>query len=142
MNRILVPIKDFSVLSLSASYFAIEFAKRKPTKILFLIFSSPPLAEESPFSSVEEGEKRQKQFDGLIQQGRGQRIDLELYFSRDEYFEAVGQFAHDHNITQIIIATPQPSDEGYNKFIQEIDTLRNRVECQLVTVRTKEEAIF
>jgi hypothetical protein len=140
MNRILVPIKDSSLLSLSASYFAIEFAKRKPAKILFLIFS-PPLAEGGRFSSAEGMEKWQKQFDGLIQQGRGKKIEMELYFSHDEYFKAVAQFAQEHNITQIIIAIPHPHGEDYNKLNHEVDALRNRVECQLVTVRPREEAI-
>ena len=137
-----MPIKDFSLLTLSASYFAIEFAKRKPARVMFLIFSPPPLAEEAPLPPVDEAEKRQKQFEGMVQQGRGKRIDLELYFSQDEYFGAVGQFVRDHNVTQIIMAVPPSHAESYGKFVQEINTLRSRVECQLVTVRPKEEAIF
>jgi hypothetical protein len=45
MNKVLVPIQNFSRLSLSASYFAVKFAKRNPTKVLFLIFSKASLAE-------------------------------------------------------------------------------------------------
>ena len=47
MHKILVPMENFSTLSLSAAHFAVEFAKRNPTKILFLIFSPTPEGKET-----------------------------------------------------------------------------------------------
>ena len=41
MIRVLVPIDAFSQLTISATYFALEFAKRNPAKIFFLILDEP-----------------------------------------------------------------------------------------------------
>lgn len=137
MNKILVPIQNFSSLSLSASYFAIKFAKRSPTKILFLFFSNVSSAE-APSSMNKEEEAWRRQFDGLIQQARAEKINLEFFFSNEEYLEAVSQFARDHNTTEIIIALPQAQEPTYDKLIQDVNVLRTQVENQIVVVRPKE----
>jgi hypothetical protein len=138
MNKILVPIQNFSRLSLSASYFAIKFAKRNPTKILFLIFSGGSW-EASPSPSDKDEETWRRQFDGLIQQARMEKVNLELFFSNEEYLEGVNQFARDHNTTEIIIALPQVQDTMYPKLIESVNALRNQGESQIVIVRPKED---
>jgi hypothetical protein len=138
MNRVLVPIHDFSRLSLSASYFAIKFAQRNPAKVLFLIFSKASLGE-SPSSLKKEEEIWQREFDGLIQQARTEKIHLELFFSSDEYLEAVSRFAQDHNATEIIVALPQVQDPAYPRLIREVNQLRDQVENQIILVKPKEE---
>ena len=134
MNKILVPIEDFSWLSMSAAYFAVEFAKRNPTKILFLIFSS---AQE------EKGTKKTKpwpnSFEDLIQQARTEKISLELLFSTEGYLETVRRFARDHNISEIIIAVPPAQEPIFNTLNQQIESLRSSVESQIVIVRPKED---
>ncbi len=104
MNKILVPIEKFSWLSLSAAYFSIEFAKRNPTKILFLLFSPSPEGKEP--SSEKKADSFPKQFDALVQQARTDQINLELLYSNEEYMKTVQHFARDHNISEIIIAVP------------------------------------
>lgn len=138
MNKILVPIENFSPLSLSASYFAIKFAKRNPTKILFLVFSSASL-DDAPSSIKKEEVGWRRQFDGLIQQARAEKINLELFFSNNEYLEAVSQFARDHYATEIIIALPQVQDANYQRQIQVVNALRNQVDNQIVIVKPREE---
>jgi hypothetical protein len=138
MNRILVPIQEFSSLSLSASYFAIKFAKRNPTRVLFLIFPSTSLGGDCSSQKQGEGAWR-RQFDSLIQQARGEKIQLELFRSNDEYLQAVSQFARDHNPTEIILALPQAQDPAYHRLIREVEALRNHVENRIVIVRPKEE---
>jgi hypothetical protein len=138
MNKVLVPIQNFSRLSLSASYFAIKFAKRNPTKILFLIFSKASLPE-GPSSIKKEEEIWQREFDGLIQQARTEKIHLELFFSSDEYLGAVSRFVRDHNTTEIIVALPQVQDPAYPRLIQEVNQLRDQVENQIILVKPKEE---
>lgn len=137
MNKILVPIENFSWLSLSAAYFAVEFAKRNPTKILFLIFSSSPEGEETTPSK--KTEPWPKPFDDLIQQARTEKINLELLFSNEGYLETVRRFARDHNISEIIIAIPPAQEPIYTTLTQQIDALRNSVESQIVIVRPKED---
>lgn len=137
MNKILVPIEQFSWLSLSASYFAIEFAKRNPTKILFLLFSPSPEGQEP--SAGKKADSFPKQFDALVQQARTDKINLELLYSNEEYMQTVQHFARDHNISEIIIAVPPVQDPVHNKIIQQIESLRNSVSSQIVIVRTKED---
>jgi hypothetical protein len=138
MNRILVPIQNYSWLSLSASYFAIKFAKRNPTKVLFLVFSSASEGDDS--SSQKQGEETwRRQFDSLIQQARGEKIQLELFRSNDEYLGAVSQFARDHNATEIVLALPQVQDPAYPGLIREVEALRKQVENRIVIVRPKGE---
>jgi hypothetical protein len=138
MNKILVPIQNFSQLSLSASYFAIKFAKRNPTKILFLIFSGDSW-EATPSLLRKDEETWRRQFDGLIQQARMEKVNLELFFSNDEFLQGVSQFARDHNTTEIVIALPQAQDTTYPKLIQNVNALRNQGENQIVIVRPKED---
>ena len=136
MNKILVPIEDFSWLSMSAAYFAVEFAKRNPTKILFLIFTPFPETEESP---VKKNNPCPKPFDDLIQQARAEKINLDLLFSNEGYLETVRRFARDHNISEIIIAVPPAQEPIYHTLNQKIDALRNSVTSQIVLVRPKED---
>jgi hypothetical protein len=138
MNKILVPIQNFSRLALSASYFAIKFAKRNPTKILFLVFSSGSW-EATPSPRGKDEETWRRQFDGLIQQARMEKVNLELFFSNEEFLEGVSQFARDHNTTEIVIALPQAQDTTYPKLIQNVNALRNQGENQIVIVRSKED---
>jgi hypothetical protein len=138
MNRILVAIQKFSWLSLSASYFAITFAERNPTKVLFLIFSSASEGEDS--SSQKQGEEAwRRKFDSLIQQAREEKIQLELFRSNDEYLEAVSQFSRDHNPTEIILGLPQVQDPAYHRLMREVEARRNQVENRIVIVKPKEE---
>jgi hypothetical protein len=133
MHKILVPIENYSALSLSASYFAIEFAKRNPRKILFLIISPDPEGKNSP------PEPGQKQFETLIQQARAEKISVDLFSSNEAYMETVCHFARDHNISEIIIAVPPVHEPLYNKLIQRVESLRGCMESQIVIVRPKED---
>lgn len=137
MNRILVPIEEFSWISMSAAYFAVEFAKRNPTKILFLIFSPSPEEEET--SLAKKKKPWPKSFDDLIQQARAEKINLELLFSNEGYLETVRRFARDHNISEIILALPPAQEPIYNTLNQQIDALRSNVASQIVIVRPKED---
>ena len=137
MHKILVPMENFSTLSLSAAYFAIEFAKRNPTKILFLIFSSAPEGNET--APAKKVEPWPRPFDVLVQQARGEKVNLELFSSNEAYLETVGHFTREHNISEIIIAVPPVQDPQYQKLIQRIESLRNSVESQIVIVRPKED---
>jgi hypothetical protein len=137
MHKILVPIENFSALSLSAAYFAIEFAKRNPRKILFLIFSPP--AEGKNVPSAKTDESGQGQFEALVRQARAEKISLELFSSGEAYLETVCRFARDHNISEVIMAVPPVQEPLHNKLTQRIESLRNCMESQIVIVRPKEE---
>jgi hypothetical protein len=136
MNKILVPIEDFSRLSLSAAYFAVEFSKRNPTKILFLIFSPSGKGETLPGKN---SKPWPKPFDDLIQQARAEKINIDLFYSNEEYLDTISRFARDHHISEIIIAVPPAQEPIYNILNQQIEALRNSVESQIVIVRPKED---
>ena len=137
MNKILVPIEDFSWLSMSAAYFAVEFAKRNPTKILFLIF--PPFPEKEKTNPGEKKKSWPNSFDDLIQQARAEKINIDLFFSNEGYLDTIPRFARDHHISEIIIAVPPAQEPIYNTLNQQIEALRNSVESQIVIVRPKED---
>jgi hypothetical protein len=140
MNKILVPIKDFSALSMSASYFAIEFAKRTPqTKIFFLIFTRTNAKEIKRFPPPSVDSPWQKPFENLVQQALGDKMNLEIYYSTDDYVQAITRFVQDHHISEIIIALPADEDELSKEIRLDIQKLQGKVECQLVTVKPKEE---
>ena len=137
MHKILVPIEDFSWLSMSAAYFAVEFAKRNPTKILFLIFT--PASDGKTTGPTPKINLYPKSFDDLIQQARADKINLDLLYSNEGYLETVRRFAQDHNISEIIIAVPQGQESVYQTLTQKIDALRSSVTSQIVLVRPKED---
>jgi hypothetical protein len=139
MHKLLVPIEHFSGLSLSATYFAIEFAKRNPAKIFFLIFSPPPREEGGSSPAVKKDQFQRNQFDELIQQARAEKINLEIFYSNEDLVEATRQFSRDHNMTEIIIALPMEQDPVYLTLVEQIGLLRNGLESRLIIVKPKEE---
>jgi hypothetical protein len=139
MIKALVPIENCSWLALSAAYFAIEFAKRNPAKILVLIFSTLEVRQSRVGSGNNEADSWQKQFDELMQRGRQEKIVLELYYTDEEYLPGVSRFAREHNVTDIILAIPPFQNDLHQKVVQEINLLRHQVACQLITVKAKEE---
>lgn len=139
MIKVLVPIDNFSWLTLTAAYFAIEFAKRNPAKILVLIFADvagepavgrPLKKEKNPWESL---------LDELLQRGRQEKINLELYRSDEAYLTGVSRFARERQVTDIILAVPPVNDEAHQRILQNINILRRQVQCQLITVKAKEE---
>jgi hypothetical protein len=139
MNKLLVPIENFSGLSLTATYFALGFAKRNPAKIFFLIFS--PSSQEGALSSPSPGrdDLQRLKFEDLIQKARAEKINLEIFYSTEDLVEVTRQFSRDHNMTEIIIALPPEHDPVYPKLVEQIGLLRNGLESQLIIVKSKEE---
>jgi hypothetical protein len=80
-----------------------------------------------------------REFDGLIQQARTEKIHLELFFSSDEYLGAVSRFLQDPDTTEMIVALPQVQDPAYPRLIQERNQRRDQVENQIILFKPKEE---
>jgi hypothetical protein len=137
MSKILVPIKDFSALALSASYFAIELAKRtSQAKVYFLIFQPP---SPKPGRGRDSDSPWQKQFEALVHQALGEKINLELFHSSQNYVQAISQFVKDYHIGEVIIALPSEEDGPAKEIRQDLKQLQGKAECRLVTVKPKEE---
>jgi hypothetical protein len=142
MHKLLVPIQDFSGLSLSATYFAIEFAKRNPAKIFFLIFSAFPKSKEGFVPPLKKGDLRRNQFEDLLDRAREEKINLEIFYSNEDFYEVTSQFFKDHSLTEIIVALPSETDPAYPKVMDRVGQLRNSLESQLIIVKPKEEKIM
>jgi hypothetical protein len=142
MHKLLVPIEDFSGLSLSATYFAIEFAKRNPAKLFFLIFSNFPQEEPGSGAAEKKGNLRRKQFEELLQGARAEKINLEIFHSNGDFYEGTSQFSKDHSLTEIIIALPFERDPAYPRLMEQVGQLRNNLESQILIVKPKEEMIM
>ena len=137
MHKLLVPIENFSGLALSATYFAIEFAKRNPAKIFFLLFSAQK--GEPPQPAALKTDLQRKQFEELVQGARSEKINLEMFHSNENFFEVINQFCKDHGLTEIIIALPADKDPAYHRFLEQVNQLRNSLETPLIVVKPKEE---
>jgi hypothetical protein len=139
MQKLLVPIEYFSGLTLSATYFAIEFAKRNPAKIFFLIFSKAP--EGGPVSVGRENraDLQRKQFEELLQRARSEKINLEIFYSKEDFFEVTAQFCREYGLTEIILALPSERDPAYPRLMEQFGQLRNTLESQIIIVKPKEE---
>lgn len=142
MHKLLVPIENFSGLSLTATYFAIEFAKRNPAKIFFLIFSNVPLEKEGSGLSIQNVDLHRKEFEKLLQGARSEKINLEIFHSNEDFYEVTSQFSKDHSLTEIIIALPSEKDPAYPRLMEQVGQLRNNLESPLIIVRPKEEKIM
>jgi|GEM_PF-1010254 hypothetical protein len=138
MNKILVPIPDYSPLSLAAAYFAVEFAKRNPTKVYFLIFSSSSDSQPTGAEKENGPSPLPKPFSDLLQQARISKIHLDLFFSGEDLMATLPSFSREHHITEIILALPPVHDPRYARAKQQIESLRAQVESQVVIVRPKE----
>ena len=137
MHKLLVPIENFSGLSLSATYFAIEFAKRNPAKIFFLIFSDFPQEKKDSTASPKRVDLQRKQFEDLLQHARTEKINLEIFYSNEDFHEVTSQFSRDHGLTEIIIALPSERDPAYSRLMDQVGLLRNNLESQLILVKPK-----
>jgi hypothetical protein len=142
MHKLLVPIENFSGLSLSATYFAIEFAKRNPAKLFFLIFSDFLQEKEDSTVSPKKVDLPRKQFEDLLQRARAEKINLEIFYSNEDFFEVTRQFSRDHGLTEIIIALPSERDPAYSRLMDQVGLFRNNLESQLILVKPKEEKIM
>lgn len=137
MIRVLVPIDAFSQLTISATYFALEFAKRNPSKILFLILDEPA-AKTTSMKLKTEGTPWPELFNQLLQRGREQQVNLEIHHSQEDYLTAINHLADQHNIDDIIIAVPPMADQTHAHVQRLIDLLRHQVRCHIITVKPKE----
>lgn len=142
MNNILVPLDNFSEISLNAASYAVEFAKRSSSKPNFLFLSKED-SVNSDFSvtktaQLQGGEKEIKdKINLLVEQSAVKGIKIEQYECRGEYIEKVCEFARDLNITVIVVAVPDKGDENYNKIKKNIALLVQMTSCRILTVKKK-----
>jgi hypothetical protein len=138
MIRVLVPIDAFSQMTLSATYFALEFAKRHPAKVFFLIIEASDQKNRAMGRTSGENAQWQALFNQLLQRGREQQVNLELYHSQEDYLVAISRLARQHSIDDIIIAVPPLVDEAHPQIQRLIELLRHQVQCHIITVKPKE----
>jgi len=138
MIRVLVPIDAFSHLTLSATYFALEFAKRNPAKIFFLILDTLDEKTQATEQTLRANEQWPALFQQLLQRGREQQVNLVMHHSQEDYLTAIIHMAEQHNIDDIIIAVPPPADQTHTQIQRLIDLLRHQVQCHIITVKPKE----
>lgn len=139
MIKILVPISQFSGMALAAAYFALEFAKRNPAKIMFLIFTADPQPGARKASGGTKSQAWQAKFNDLVHKGRTDKVPLELHYSSDPFLPAVVHFAREKMVSDIIVALPPPQDESHARVVKMVNRLRHQIDCQIITVKPKEE---
>lgn len=142
LNNILIPLAEFSDLSLNAAQYAVEFAKRSGSKPIFLFFSEtervnvdPPKADCSPMIKKESNIREKIEL--LIEQSAIDGLHVEQHECSGEYIEKVCEFVRDLNIAEIVIAIPDKQDELYNEIKKNISLLVQMTSCRVLTVKKK-----
>ncbi len=144
MNKILVPLDNFSEISLNAARYAVEFAKRSSSKPIFLFLSINDDARSdclvTNLSQAKEKEKKiREKIESLIDRSALEGINIEQYECRGEYIEKVCEFARDLSIAEIVIAVPDKKDKHYKKIKKNISLLVQMTSCRILTVKEKEK---
>ncbi|MBC8199135.1 MAG: universal stress protein [Desulfobacterales bacterium] len=144
MNKILVPLDNFSEISLNAARYAVEFAKRSGSKPIFLFLYRKDSAKPDYFKTdVSQAVEREKRIRGkielLIDRSAMEGINIEQYECRGEYIEKVCEFVRNLSIAEIVIAVPDKKDEHYNKINKNISLLVQMTSCRILTVKEKDK---
>jgi len=141
LNKILVPLDNFSEISLNAARYAVEFAKRSGSKPIFLFLDSakPDYLETDISQAVEREKKIREKIELLIDRGTMEGINIEQYKCRGEYIEKVCEFVRNLSIAEIVIAVPNKKDEHYNKINKNISLLVQMTSCRILTVKEKDK---
>ena len=144
MNKILVPLDNFSEISLNAARYAVEFAKRSSSKPIFLFLSKNDSTKSDYFltdvSQEEDRERKiRKKIELLIDKSTMEGINIEQYDCRGEYIEKVCEFVRNLNIAEIVIAVPDKKDEHYQKIKKNISLLIQMTSCRVLTVKEKDK---
>jgi nucleotide-binding universal stress UspA family protein len=138
MIRVLVPVEAFGRLSLSATYFALEFAKRHPAKVFFLILAGAGRAAEEGGPTLPGQPQEVEVFQQLLARARQQQVDVEVLHSDEEYLPAIRQAVAAQGIDDLVIAVPAAGDPLYPQLHRRLEQLRHQVQCHIITVKPKE----
>jgi len=143
LNKILVPLDNFSEISLNAALYAVEFAKRSDSKPIFLFLSGNDDVQSDccvtdVSQKTEKENKIKEKIELLIDCSMTEGINIEQYECRGEYIEKVCEFVRKLNITEIVIAVPDKNDAHYRKIKKNISLLVQMTSCRILTVKEKE----
>lgn len=138
MIRVLVPIDAFSHLTLSAAYFALEFAKRHPARVFFLMLDTAagPAAAPGPTAAMDC--RWPALFHQLLQRGREQQVKLEIHHAQGDFLQAIQRVAQQYNIDDIIMAVAPEGDATHRQILRRIELLRHQGQYHIITVKPKE----
>lgn len=134
MLRVLVPIEAKVRPQLAAIYFALEFAKRHPARIYFLLLSTPGF---SPAGKQGGGLEEAGLLEQLLDQARRQRLEVEVLETSDSYLPAVARVARQYGIDDIVVALPPSADPDYRHQQRRLERLQHLVSCNILTVKPK-----
>jgi len=144
LNKILVPLDNFSEISLNAARYAIEFAKRSGSKPIFLFLYRKDGTKSDYFEAdVSQAVEREKKIRGkielLIDRSTMEGINIEQHECHGEYIEKVCEFVRNLSIAEIVIAVPNKKDAHYNKINKNISLLVQMTSCRVLTVKEKDK---
>jgi len=146
LNKILVPLDNFSEISLNAARYAVEFARRSDSKPIFLFLSRNDGVKSDCFvtdasQETEKEKKTREKIERLIDCSILEGINIEQCECCGEYIEKVCEFVRKLNISEIVIAVPDKKDEHYQKIKKNISLLLKMTSCRILTVKEKDKEI-
>jgi nucleotide-binding universal stress UspA family protein len=144
LNKILVPLDNFSEISINAARYAVEFAKRSGSMPIFLFLFRNDDARSNYFvtdlsQAVEREKKIREKIELLIDRSALEGINIEQHECRGEYIEKVCEFVRNLSIAEIVIAVPDKMDKHYKKIKKNISLLVQMTSCRILTVKEKDK---
>jgi RNase H-fold protein (predicted Holliday junction resolvase) len=73
----------------------------------------------------------------LLDQGHNEPPEAEYYLQSEDYCRAVEEFAKNHKVSRIVVGLPHHNDDDFEKTRKYIESMKSRVKCQLVVVKSK-----
>ncbi|MBN2061651.1 MAG: hypothetical protein JW882_14670 [Deltaproteobacteria bacterium] len=145
MSGFVVPIKEFSPLTLASVTFAVEFGKRSNGRIFFLFVDDPADSDLRASESLHLSDERNRikeSIETLITHGRSDEgLQAEIHCRRGDFIQEVRQFVRDHHIDEIVLALPEGHEHGDDQVKRDVLPLLQLTHCRILTVRPKSKGI-
>lgn len=143
MTAFLIPIRAFTLHTLAAVRFAIEFGKRNRVRLYFLFVDDPESGLALPDlsgggRSDPETDSIRTEIASLIGSGReAGDTNVKLLFCRGDFLEEIRRFSEDYSISGIVVSMPGEDEENYEQVRRETQILLKLTHCRIVTVKQK-----
>jgi hypothetical protein len=131
--NILVPIFGINELSLNAVNFAVNFAERSSATPVFVRFQKDMSGKTGDNS--DRGKKIEQKISGLIQNYQVEEVIDDQWLDLNDYELEIRRFVEKHDISEIVMSTPDNNDHLYPVFLEHVESLKQSTNCRIITVK-------
>jgi nucleotide-binding universal stress UspA family protein len=119
---------------------AIQLATRIDARVSILLVSNPQAhpSQREVFQDLERSVRQRLEM--LIQAGRVQGVEANLFMTQGDYLEEVIRFIHENEITLVVFGLPRAGSRAAEEFDQWLTGIRHRISCRIELVHEKESS--